>query len=39
MEAVETVGSKVTDPAGRITYKFKEDCLPLFDPFLVIKED
>lgn len=36
MEAVETVGSKVTDPAGRISYKFKEECSQLFDPFLIV---
>jgi hypothetical protein len=36
MEAVETVGSKVTDSAGRISYKFKEECSQLFDPFLIV---
>ena len=38
-EAIESVGNKTNDPAGRITYKLKEECLQLFDPFLLIKED
>ncbi len=39
MEAIATIGTKITDASGRITYKLKEDCLQLFDPFLIIKED